>query len=213
MAILPVGIRQEMKTQIFRIAQNSEQPEKSSVYMQTGASAPVPEVTADLPENDVSQDSEIELGVLTNSDDIHDFVYKMLVLLGCKERSVTKNLDKFVKDKVGPDGDHKGFFMIPKHTEQRKVSLTLASKIVEIFSKKFNMRCDITPGNNFLIEFPSSSKLVDTSNADEEGLGSLGSIVGSKGENKKTSSSILEEQFSIRQAMLVDTLKKLGYKK
>lgn len=213
MAILPVGIRQEMKTQIFRIAQNLEQPDRSSVYMQTGSSAPLPEAQSPTVDNPVGQNTDINLDTLANSDDIHEFVFQMLVILGCKERSVIKNLDKLVKDKVSPDGDHKGFFMIPKHTEERKVSLSLASEIVEIFSKKFNMRCDINPGTNFLIEFPSTSKVTDTSSDDEDGLGSLRSVVGNKGEVKKTSSSVLEEQFSIRQAMLVDTLKKLGYKK
>ena len=203
MAILPVGIRKEMQTQMFRTAQQSAPPEQSSVYMQTGASAPV--VSNQTPHDDSSSKS--------GDIDIREFVTNVLVNeLGVPQRIIDKKLDNLVNYSISSNGEVKGFFIIPVHTGQKKVTLSEAQKIVSSFCSQFNVDCDIDHGKNFKVNFKSIPKSdpVDMSGDDE---GSLQFVPDEKAGSKKVASNIFEEQLEMRKNMLSDTLKRLGYTK
>jgi hypothetical protein len=200
MAILPVGIRKEMQTQMFRTAQSAP-PEPASAYMQGGPSVP-PEQPAPV------------ANVAKNIDDqnIRDFVTDILVnRLGVPERTVDKKLENLVSYSIASNGDISGFFIIPVHTGQKKVSLQEAKQIVSDFCSAFNVECEIEHGKNFKISFKSVPKTDIQEPTDE---GSLKFVPDEKGTaQKKVASSIFAEQFEMRKTMLADTLKRLGYTK
>ena len=203
MAILPVGIRKQMQTQMFRTAQQSAPPEPSSVYMQTGASAPMSS------SQNLNDDSSSKSGDI----DIREFVTNVLVQeLGVPQRILDKKLDNLVSYSIDSNGEVKGFFIIPVHTGQKKVTLSEAQKIVSSFCSQFNVDCDIEHGKNFKVNFKSvpKSKPADMSGDDE---GSLQFVPDEKSGTKKVASNIFEEQFEMRKNMLADTLKRLGYTK
>lgn len=203
MAILPVGIRKEMKTQMFRMAQTDVPPEPSSVYMQTGAPAPA------LDNGDTSDKSDADV-------DIRQFITDMLVNeLSVPQRIVSNKLDNLVNYSISSNGDVNGFFIIPVHTGYKVVSLSEAQKIVSSFSKKFSVECDIEHGKNFKVKFKTAKKIEEDTSDSE---GSLKFIPDEKStttatSTKKVATSILSEQFEMRIAMLADTLKKQGYTK
>ena len=77
MAIQPVGIRKEMKTQMFREAQVAP-PEQSSFYMQNGVSSP-----------DISAKKDDEF--CDSIKDVRDFVVHTLInKIGVPQRIVDK---------------------------------------------------------------------------------------------------------------------------
>lgn len=198
MAILPVGIRKEMQTQLFRMAQQSAPPEQNSIYMQTGASAPLDQI----PQSSGSEES-----------DIREFVTNVLVnSLGVPQRIIDKKLDNLVSYSINSKNEINGFFIIPVHTGQKKVSLAEAQKIVSHFCKTFNVDCDIEHGKNFKVKFKSIPK-TDTKEMSGDDEGSLQFVPDEKSNssNKKVASNIFAEQLEVRKDMLVNTLKKLGY--
>jgi hypothetical protein len=207
MSILPVGIRKEMQTQMFRMAQQSAPPEPSSAYMQTGVSAPS-KLTPQL-SSTVSSSSEKH----SEDSDIREFVTSILVhQLGVPQRIVDKKLDNLVKYSIGSNGDVNGFFIIPVHTGQKKVSLSEAQKVVSEFCKKFNVDCSIEHGKNFKVNFKSVPKN-DPKEISSDNEGSLQFVPDEKGNegNKKVASNIFEEQLENRKLLLVQKLKELGY--
>lgn len=207
MPILPVGIRKEMQTQMFRMAQQSAPPEHTSVYMQTGASAPSES------SSNASFTSPKDQASGSEDSDIREFVTNILVQqLGVPQRIVDKKLDNLVRYSIGSSGDVNGFFIIPVHTGQKKVSLSEAQKVVSDFCKKFNVDCSIEHGKNFKVNFKSVPK-TDPKEMSSDSEGSLQFVPDEKsnGGTKKVASSIFEEQIEDRKLMLVQKLKELGY--
>ena len=213
MAILPVGIRKEMQTQMFRMAQQTAPPEQSSVYMQTGASSPVaPIPSQEQPQEDAQSSAQ-------DASDIREFVTNILVQsLGVPQRIVDKKLDNLVNYSINSNGEMRGFFIIPVHTGTKKVTLSEAQQIVSNFCNTFNVDCDIEHGKNFKVNFKSIPKSEpDDMSGDEEG--SLQFVPDEKGnassgaKTKKIASSIFSEQIEMRKEMLANTLKRLGYTK
>lgn len=202
MAILPVGIRKEMQTQMFRTAQVSP-PEPASAYMQGSTPAPA------VPVSPAPSDSEPQT---LDDKNIRDFVTDILVnRLGVPERTVDKKLENLVSYSISSNGDMNGFFIIPVHTGQKKVSLAEAKQIVSEFCTAFSVECEIEHGKNFKVSFKSVPK-TDVQEPTEEG--SLKFVPDEKGTvQKKVASSIFAEQFEMRKTMLADTLKRLGYTK
>lgn len=202
MAILPVGIRKEMQTQMFRTAQSAP-PEPASAYMQGNTPAPA------VPVSPASSETE---GQVLDDKNIRDFVTNILVnRLGVPERTVDKKLENLVSYSISSNGDMNGFFIIPVHTGQKKVSLAEAKQIVSEFCDSFSVECEIEHGKNFKVSFKSVPK-TEVQEPTEEG--SLKFVPDEKGVvQKKVASSIFAEQFEMRKTMLSDTLKRLGYTK
>ncbi len=196
MAIQPVGIRKEMKTQMFREAQLAP-PEQSSFYMQNGSSAPV-------------QNKQQVDEICDSIQDVRDFVVHTLVNdVGVPRRIVDKKLDNLVSYSINSGGEMSGFFILPSHTVEKKISLEDTRNIVSKFEKKFNCECDIEHGKNFKIKFKSVVKSEPESSDDEEG--SLKFVPDEKNNHKKIASSYFAEQLEERKNVLYETLRRIGY--
>lgn len=196
MAIQPVGIRKEMKTQMFREAQVAP-PEQSSFYMQNGVSSP---------DIDSKKDEEF----CDSIKDVRDFVVHTLInKIGVPQRIVDKKLENLVSYSINSAGEMSGFFIIPSHTGEKKISLDEARDIVSSFEKKFNCECDIEHGKNFKIKFKSISKSDPEPSNDDEG--SLKFVPDEKNNHKKIASSYFAEQLEDRKNILYETLRRIGY--
>jgi hypothetical protein len=196
MAIYPVGVRKEMKTQLFREAQVAS-PEHSSFYMQTGSSAPV------LDQQEKSSDNSVQ--------DVKDFVVSILIgdSVGIPQRIVDKKLENLVSYSVNSAGEMNGFFVIPTHTGSRKIALNDAREIVSKFEKQFNCDCEIEHGKNFKIKFKSIPKPSEESPSDDEG--SLKFVPDEKGSTKKVAESFHTEQSENRVSAMFEHLRKIGF--
>lgn len=198
MPLYPVGIRKEMKTQLFREAQSAP-PEKSSFYMQNGSSAPV------LNQEKMDQ-------VCDSAQDVKEFVISILSSerVGIPQRIIDKKLENLVSYSISSSGDMNGFFIIPTHTGSKKIGLEEARKIVAEFEKKFQCDCEIEHGKNFKIKFKSIPKNIEQAPQDDEG--SLKFVPDEKGSAaKKTASSVFAEQIVERKNILYNTLRKIGF--
>lgn len=200
MSIYPVGVRKEMKTQMFREAQVAS-PEHSSFYMQNGASIP------DAGQQSTSSAESAKSAI----QDVKDFVIDVLVgeSVGMPQRIVDKKLENLVSYSINSAGEMNGFFIIPTHTGTKKISLDDARKIVSEFEKKFNCDCEIEHGKNFKIKFRSIPKPSEEEPSDEEG--SLKFVPDEKGSAKKVASSFHVDQMKNRASSMFDYLRKVGF--
>ena len=201
MAIYPVGVRKEMKTQLFREAQVAS-PEQSSFYMQNGASAPL----VDQQDKSSNENSK-------SIKDVKDFVVDVLIgeSVGMPQRIVDKKLENLVSYSINSAGEMNGFFIIPTHTGTKKISLEDARKIVSEFEKQFNCDCEIEHGKNFKIKFRSIPKPSQEEPSDDEG--SLRFVPDEKGSGsaKKVASVFYSEQITNRVSTMFDHLRKIGF--
>jgi hypothetical protein len=210
MSFLPVGRRRQMESQLFKLADDQlPQPDLGSVYMDTGSSAPVQDMSQSF-DQPVQLEHSQEVPD-SSPQSLREFVFAQLADLGVEQRHLTDPKTSkriFSKKEVLGSNTVAGHFMIPSATAQGRISESDAKQIASGILQKFDLEGELGhEGRNYIVSFRSRKPDEPSVSGDQDSFAELAGEVSVP----KTASTVMEELYMQRKTALADALKKAGY--